>query len=103
MTPVEASLADLAAALAEGRTTAVALLAACLQRIAAHDRSGARLNAIPVLNPQAFAQFAGNAQAFQAAAKNAQNTAAMARNANAFQALAADANAMQALSQDVAA
>ncbi|MFC3085696.1 amidase [Tabrizicola soli] len=55
MTPVEASLADLAAALAEGRTTSVALLAACLQRIAAYDRCGPRLNAIPVLNPQAFA------------------------------------------------
>lgn len=55
MTPVEASLAELAAALAAGRTTAVALLAACLQRIAAFDRSGPRLNAIPVLNPQAFA------------------------------------------------
>ena len=56
MTPVEASLAALAAALASGRTTAVALLAACLQRIAAYDRSGPRLNAVPVLNPQAFAE-----------------------------------------------
>jgi amidase len=55
MTLVEASLADLAAALADGRTTSVALVAQCLQRIAAFDRSGPRLNAVPVLNPQAFA------------------------------------------------
>ncbi|HOZ32502.1 MAG TPA: amidase, partial [Tabrizicola sp.] len=56
MTLVEASLADLAAALADGRTTAVTLAAQCLQRIAAYDRSGPRLNAVPVLNPQAFAE-----------------------------------------------
>lgn len=55
MTLVEASLTDLAAALADGRTTSVALTAQCLQRIAAYDRSGPRLNAVPVLNPQAFA------------------------------------------------
>ena len=54
MIPFETSLADLAAALAEGRTTSVALTAACLQRIAAFDRAGPRLNAVPVLNPQAF-------------------------------------------------
>lgn len=54
MTLVEASLADLAAALDQGRTTAVALVAQCLQRIAAFDRAGPRLNAVPVLNPQAF-------------------------------------------------
>ncbi|MDX5349963.1 MAG: amidase [Paracoccaceae bacterium] len=54
MTLVEASLADLAAALDQGRTTAVALVAQCLQRIAAHDRAGPRLNAVPVLNPLAF-------------------------------------------------
>jgi amidase len=56
MTFVEASLNDLAAALAEGRTTAVALVAQCLQRIAAYDRSGPRLNAVPVLNPNVFAE-----------------------------------------------
>ena len=56
MTLVEASLADLAAALAEGRTTAVTLVAQCLQRIAAYDRAGPRLNAVPVLNPAAFAE-----------------------------------------------
>lgn len=55
MTLVEASLAALAAALAEGRTTSVALTAQCFQRISAFDRSGPRLNAVPILNPQAFA------------------------------------------------
>jgi len=54
MNIVEASLADLRAALDEGRTTATALAVACLQRIAAHDRHGERLNAIPVLNPDIF-------------------------------------------------
>lgn len=54
MTLVEASLTDLAAALADGRTTAVTLTAQCLQRIAAFDRSGPCLNAVPVLNPQAM-------------------------------------------------
>lgn len=56
MTLVEASLADLSAALAQGRTTAVALVAQCLQRIAAYDRSGPCLNAVPVLNPHALAE-----------------------------------------------
>ena len=56
MTLVEASLADLAAALDQGRTTAVALVAQCLQRIAAYDRVGPCLNAVPVLNPAAFAE-----------------------------------------------
>jgi len=54
MNIVEASLADLRAALDEGRTTATALAAAYLNRIAAHDRHGERLNAIPVLNPHLF-------------------------------------------------
>lgn len=54
MNIVDASLADLRAALDEGRTTATALAVACLNRIAAHDRHGERLNSIPVLNPQVF-------------------------------------------------
>lgn len=49
-----ACIAELAAALAQGRLTAVALLAATLERIAALDRAGPRLNAVPILNPDAF-------------------------------------------------
>lgn len=52
--PVGASIADLRAALEDGRTTSVALVAAYLDRIAAFDRSGPRLNAVPVLNPAMF-------------------------------------------------
>lgn len=52
--PVGASIADLRAALEEGWTTSVALVAAYLDRIAAHDRSGPMLNAVPVLNPAMF-------------------------------------------------
>jgi amidase len=52
--PVGASIADLRAALEGGRTTSVALVAAYLDRIAAHDRSGPRLNSVPVLNPAMF-------------------------------------------------
>ncbi len=54
MTIVEASLADLQAALAQGKTTSVALTAAYLSRIAALDRQGPRLNAVPILNPAMF-------------------------------------------------
>jgi len=52
---VEASIADLRAALAGGRTTAVALLDAHLARIAAYDAPGTEtaLNAVVVLNPAA--------------------------------------------------
>ncbi len=49
-------IADLAAALAEGRTTAVSLVAGALERIAAYDRAGPRLNAVPILNPDALAE-----------------------------------------------
>lgn len=56
MNIVEASLADLRAALEEGRTTSVALTTAYLNRIAADDRHGARLNSIPVLNPAMFTE-----------------------------------------------
>jgi amidase len=54
MTLVEASLSDLRAALDEGRTTSVALTAAYLTRIAALDRQGPRLNAVPILNLAMF-------------------------------------------------
>ena len=55
MNIVEATLADLRAALDDGRITSVALTAAYLNRIAADDRHGARLNAVPILNPDMFA------------------------------------------------
>jgi amidase len=51
---VEASIADLRAALDEGQTTSVALVAAYLDRIARYDRHGIALNAVPVLNPDMF-------------------------------------------------
>lgn len=52
---VEASIADLRAALEEGRATAVSLLDAHLARIAAYDAPGTEtaLNAVVVLNPSA--------------------------------------------------
>ena len=52
---VEATIADLADALERGEVTSVELVARCLNRIAAYDRSRIRLNAVPVLNPNAFA------------------------------------------------
>ncbi|ORB52738.1 amidase [Mycobacteroides saopaulense] len=54
MDVVEASIADLQAALAARETTSVALVAEYLRRIAAYDRSGIALNAVPVLDPHAF-------------------------------------------------
>jgi amidase len=51
---VEASIANLRAALEAGRTTSVALVAAYLDRIARYDRHGITLNAVPVLNPDMF-------------------------------------------------
>ncbi|TNM67082.1 amidase [Streptomyces sp. NP160] len=52
---VEASIADLRAALADGRATAVSLVEAHLARIAAYDAPGTAtaLNAVVVLNPAA--------------------------------------------------
>ncbi|MFW0792982.1 amidase [Gordonia sp. CPCC 205515] len=51
---VEASIAELTAALADGRVTSVELVAAYLNRIAHYDRHGLTLNAVPVLNPAMF-------------------------------------------------
>ena len=51
---VEASIAQLRAALESGQTTSVELVAAYLDRIAFFDRHGIRLNAVPVLNPEMF-------------------------------------------------
>jgi amidase len=55
-TVVEASIAELATALADGTVTSVGLVARYLNRIAFYDRHGIRLNAVPVLNPDVFAE-----------------------------------------------
>jgi amidase len=52
---VEASIADLREALDSGRVSAVDLLESYLERIAAYDDAGIRLNAVVVRNPQARA------------------------------------------------
>ncbi len=52
---VEASIADLRAALESGETTSVELLDAYLERIEAYDRNGIKLNAMVVMNPEARA------------------------------------------------
>ncbi|HEY4132299.1 MAG TPA: amidase family protein [Gemmatimonadaceae bacterium] len=54
----EASIDDLQAAMASGRTTSVALVEAYLARIAAYDHAGPGLNAIVRLNPSARADAA---------------------------------------------
>jgi Asp-tRNA(Asn)/Glu-tRNA(Gln) amidotransferase A subunit family amidase len=54
----EATIPELQAALADGRTTSVALLDAYLARIAAYDTHGPRLNAMLQLNPNARAEAA---------------------------------------------
>lgn len=57
---VEASIAELRAALESGRTTSVALVEAYLARIEAYDRGGIRLNAMVVMNPEARAEAAAS-------------------------------------------
>ncbi len=52
---VEASIAELRAALESGLVSSEQLLAAYLDRIAAYDQGGIRLNALVVLNPDAVA------------------------------------------------
>ncbi len=54
MNVVETSIRELREALEAGRVTSVGLVAAYLSRIAAYDRHGTRLNAVPVLNPKMF-------------------------------------------------
>ena len=54
--PFDATLAELAAAIAAGRTSSEALTRAHLARIAALDRAGPRLNAVIAENPDAIAQ-----------------------------------------------
>ncbi|UFS57555.1 amidase [Subtercola endophyticus] len=53
---VEASLADLAAALVQGAVTSVELVAQYLERIARYDHSGILLNSVVVMNPDALAE-----------------------------------------------
>ena len=55
---VEASIAELRAALESGRATSVDLVQAYLARIRAYDSNGIRLNSIVELNEQALAQAA---------------------------------------------
>ena len=50
----EITIAQLHAALGKGRLTCRSLVEAYLQRIAAHDRRGAALNAIVRVNPEAL-------------------------------------------------
>ncbi len=54
MNLVEASIADLRAALAGGRTSSLDLVHGYMARIEAYDRRGIRLNAVPVLDPGMF-------------------------------------------------
>ncbi|KEP68955.1 amidase [Thioclava dalianensis] len=56
MNVIESSIADLQAALAQGETTAEALVMAYLDRIAHYDHAGIALNSVPVLNPEALAE-----------------------------------------------
>lgn len=51
---VEAGIADLRAGLKTGQTTSEELVAAYLNRIAAYDHSGIRLNSVIVMNPDAL-------------------------------------------------
>ena len=55
LTVVDADIDRLRAALEAGELTSVELVARYLNRIAAYDRAGIRLNSVPVLDPRAFA------------------------------------------------
>jgi len=59
-TVVDASIDELAMALASGTVTSVGLVARYLNRIAFYDRRGIRLNAVPVLNPKVFTDAAAS-------------------------------------------
>lgn len=51
---VEASIAELRAALESGETSSAELTRAYLERIDAYDKSGPTLNALVVINPDAM-------------------------------------------------
>ncbi|MEG0027915.1 MAG: amidase family protein, partial [Aurantimicrobium sp.] len=53
---VEKTLSQLRAALDTGEVTSVQLVATYLNRIAFYDRHGITLNAVPILNPDLFAE-----------------------------------------------
>ena len=53
---IDATIDQLDEALSSGRITSVELVAAYLNRIAAYDRRGPRLNSTPVLNPNCFTE-----------------------------------------------
>jgi len=55
---VESTIAECRAALEAGRITSVGLVVQYLNRIASFDRRGPRLNAVPVLNPEALEEAA---------------------------------------------
>lgn len=57
---VEASIAQLAAALTRGETTSVEIVRASLARVAAYDQAGPHVNAIVVANPDALAEAAAS-------------------------------------------
>ena len=58
----EASIAQILDALNDGTITSVELVGSYLARVGAYDRSGIRLNAIPVLNPDMFDEAARSDQ-----------------------------------------
>ncbi|UWR21989.1 amidase [Sulfitobacter sp. S190] len=60
MNVVEASIADLRDALESGAATSLGLVETYLDRIAAYDRNGPCLNAVPVLDPAARAEAAAS-------------------------------------------
>jgi len=53
---VETTIAELVAALESGTVTSVELVSRYLERIAFYDHDGIRLNAVPVLNPDAIVE-----------------------------------------------
>ncbi|GAB3619949.1 amidase [Glutamicibacter endophyticus] len=55
---IEAGIDEITQALETGATTSVELVSAYLARIGRYDRSGIRFNAVPVLNPELFAEAA---------------------------------------------
>jgi amidase len=60
MEVVEASIAELRAALEAGRVTSLELVERYLARIAAYDHGGIRLNSVTVMNPQVRAEAAAS-------------------------------------------
>lgn len=52
----DSPIEELNRSLANGTVSSVELVSMYLNRIAAHDRTNARLNAVPVLNPDVYAE-----------------------------------------------